>query len=256
MNKFITQLQESVAVERQRLLEHPMYSSLTDIASVKKFTETHVFAVWDFMSLLKSLQLGLTSVNLPWKPVGSPDTRYLINEIVLGEESDIDEAGNRTSHFELYLKAMNQLGSDTTVINTFISQLPADTAILQYIKESALPEHVKLFLDFTFQIALNAPIHVKAAVFTFGREDLIPNMFLRILEKLYSESPDKIAVLKYYIERHIEVDGEHHSHLGMAMVAQLCGEDETKWKEATAASAEALKVRYKLWDHILTETVR
>lgn len=254
MNNYISQLQQAITHERQNLLEHPMYASLTDIASVKKFTETHVFAVWDFMSLLKSLQSGLTSVTLPWKPVGSPDTRYLINEIVLGEESDIDEEGNRTSHFELYLKAMRQLGADTTVIDTFISRLPDSTLIHKYINEAGLPDRIQSFLDFTFRIALQAPLHVKAAVFTFGREDLIPNMFLRILEKLYSESPEKIAVFKYYIERHIEVDGEHHSQLGLAMVAQLCGEDEVKWKEATEASVKALQVRYGLWDHILSET--
>lgn len=252
MNQHIIQLQNALANHRQTLLDHPVYASITDIVSLQKFTETHVFAVWDFMSLLKSLQINLTSVSLPWKPVGNADIRYLINEIVLGEESDIDESGNRTSHFELYIKAMRYLEANTSVIENFLSHLPAETDIHTYIKNASLPERTKSFLDFTFRIALNAPLHVKAAVFTFGREDLIPNIFLRILERLYIEFPEKIAIFKYYIERHIEVDGEYHSQLGFAMVSQLCGEDANKWEEATIAAKEALEARKLLWDQIHT----
>jgi hypothetical protein len=35
--------------------------------------------------------------------MGNANTRYLINEIVTGEESDLDERGKRASYFELYL---------------------------------------------------------------------------------------------------------------------------------------------------------
>src|ERR1700753_1243012 len=104
----IENLQQRLESSRPRLIETPLYNSLRDLDSLRRFTEQHVFAVWDFMSLLKALQQKLTCINVPWVPVGSAATRYLINEIVTGEESDVDEKGERASHFELYLRAMEQ----------------------------------------------------------------------------------------------------------------------------------------------------
>ena len=251
MNMQVIKLKENIEAARVHLLAHPVYSQINNLEGLQKFTQYHVFAVWDFMSLLKSLQIGLTSVQLPWVPVGSSNTRYLINEIVLGEESDVDEHDNRISHFELYLKAMRQMGASTNLIDTLMSEIAKGKSINDAIKEARLPEKVKAFLQYTFDIAQNAPLHVKAAVFTFGREDLIPDMFTEILHKIYAEHPDKVSTFKYYIERHIEVDGGHHSQLALEMVAELCGNDDAKWQEASQASLKALEIRAQLWDAIL-----
>ena len=251
MKAEIVKLKERIEASRSQLLAHKVYTQIQDLNSLQNFASFHVFAVWDFMSLLKSLQIGLTSVAIPWMPVGNANTRYLINEIVLGEESDVDEAGERISHFELYLKAMHQMGASTSFIDELLADIKAGKDINNAIKDSTLPNEVKQFLAFTFDIAQNAPLHVKAAVFTFGREDLIPDMFTQILNEIYAKQPNKVSIFKYYIERHIEVDGGHHSHLALEMVASLCGEDEAKWEEATTASLKALEVRYLLWNAIL-----
>jgi hypothetical protein len=251
MNTEILHLQSQIKEAREKLLAHPVYAQINDLEGLKKFTTFHVFAVWDFMSLLKSLQMGLTCVTLPWLPVGSVNTRFLINEIVTGEESDIDEAGVRISHFELYLQAMEQMGASAANIHFLISELKTGTSVENVIRDSNLPLKVKNFLKYTFDIAQNAPLHVKAAVFTFGREDLIPDMFTQILNEIYSSHPQKVSIFKYYIERHIEVDGGHHSQLALDMVTELCGNDAEKWKEATAASLISLEVRAGLWDAIL-----
>jgi hypothetical protein len=253
MNNYVEQLKSNIEPVRNTLLAHPVYSQIQDLHGLQRFSETHVFAVWDFMSLLKSLQIGLTSVTLPWVPVGNADTRYLINEIVLGEESDVDEAGNRISHFELYLKAMQQMGASTNVIETIIDQINTGIKVQDAIEGAQLPKQVKDFLKFTFDISFNAPLHVKAAVFTFGREDLIPSMFMKILDKIYVDAPDKVSIFKYYIERHIEIDGDHHSHLALDMVSRLCGSDASKWEEATVASVKALALRIGLWDAIFEQ---
>ncbi len=251
MNTRSLQLQDQISDARAKLLAHPVYAQINDINGLKNFTEFHVYVVWDFMSLLKSLQMGLTCVSLPWIPIGTANTRFLINEIVTGEESDVDEAGNRISHFELYLQAMEQMGASTSEINSLIIQLKAGKSIEDSIEDANLPLNVKTFLKYTFEIAQNAPLHVKAAVFTFGREDLIPDMFTQILNEIYSTHPEKVSIFKYYIERHIEVDGGHHSQLALEMVAELCGEDDQKWAEATAASIKSLEVRAGLWDAII-----
>lgn len=251
MESQILTLQDQIKLARTSLLTHPVYAQINDIEGLKKFTEFHVFAVWDFMSLLKSLQIGLTCVSLPWVPIGSANTRYLINEIVTGEESDVDELGNRISHFELYLLAMEQMGANTNAIKEMVTLLTSGQSIDKIIQDSNLSSKVKQFLNFTFDIAHNAPLHVKAAVFTFGREDLIPDMFTQILNEIYSTHPEKVSVFKYYIERHIEVDGGHHSQLALEMVAELCGNNQSKWEEATAASIKSLEVRAGLWDAII-----
>jgi hypothetical protein len=251
MNANIVKLNQAILPIREKLLQHPVYGQIQDLKGLQQFASFHVFAVWDFMSLLKSLQIGLTCVQLPWVPVGSANTRYLINEIVAGEESDVDEHGNRISHFELYKQAMFQMGASSSNIDALLDLIHSGVSIQTAILNVDIPNQVKDFLNFTFDIAQKAPLHVKAAVFTFGREDLIPAMFTELLNKIYSAHPEKVSVFKYYIERHIEVDGGHHSQLATAMVIELCGDDTHKWEEATQAAIKSLEMRAKLWDAIL-----
>lgn len=248
----IEHLQAALDPYREQLTEHALYPSIKDLDKLKIFTQNHVYAVWDFMSLLKALQIRLTSVSLPWQPVGDAETRYLINEIVTGEESDVDESGQRCSHFELYLRAMEQLGSDTADVISFTKGF--DVAHYeQYIASGNLHGSVKDFVTDTFHTALNAPTHVIAAVFTFGREDIIPDMFISMVRELASAYPEQLSTFKYYLERHIEVDGGEHSNLGMQMVAKLCGDDAQKWREATEAATKALQMRIRLWNGILSQ---
>jgi hypothetical protein len=129
--------------------------------------------------------------------------------------------------------------------------LQKGNSIDEAIAETNLPASVKHFLSYTFEVVQHAPVHVQAAVFTFGREDLIPDMFMRILEQLHAESPEQLSIFHYYIERHIEVDGGHHTHLAQQMVASLCGNDAQKWQEATDASLKSLEMRKVLWDGIV-----
>lgn len=251
MHQRIPKIKEAIQPMRDELLNHPIYNNIQDLKGLQKFSKYHVFAVWDFMSLLKSLQRNLTCITNPWVPVGSANTRFLINEIVTGEESDVDEEGNRISHFELYLKAMQQMGSSTKEINELLAKINKEITVENALIEAELPIAVKSFLSYTFHTIEFAPIHVQAAVFTFGREDLIPDMFMRILERIYKDHPEKVSIFKYYIERHIEVDGGHHSQLALDMVEQLCGNDDAKWDEATNAAIKSLEKRYELWSGIL-----
>ena len=75
-------------------------------------------------------------------------------------------------------------------------------------------------------------------------------MFIGLVKQLSVSNANKISTFKYYLERHIEVDGDHHSHLAMEMVNDLCGNDVKKWEMATLASIEAIEHRIKLWDEI------
>jgi hypothetical protein len=250
-NKHLSELESAISPLRNQLVNHPVYASIKNLDQVKLFMQSHIYAVWDFMSLLKALQINLTCVSLPWMPVGNAGTRYLINEIVTGEESDVDQDGNRMSHFELYLKAMEQAGADINPITLLTQELIQGKSIEQCLQSNTIPEGARQFMSFTFQTIANNKPHLMAAVFTFGREDLIPDMFINLIKELKIQFPDKVDIFQYYIERHIEVDGGHHAELAYQMTMELCGDDEQKWKEATQAVEQALKVRIALWDSIL-----
>ena len=58
------------------------------------------------------LQQELTCTNVPWSAQGPRTDRRLINEIVLGEESDF-VGGKHISHLELYLESTEAAGATT-----------------------------------------------------------------------------------------------------------------------------------------------
>ena len=252
-NPNIEHLRSRISPIREQIIQHPVYGSITELEHVRIFMEHHIYAVWDFMSLLKSLQNHLTCTQVPWVPNGTPSVRYLINEIVTGEESDVDQNGDRKSHFELYLEAMRQSEAKTNGISRLVELIKNNVPVEDAIQKAELPESVRRFLQFTFEVITSEKPHIIAAVFTFGREDLIPNMFHSIVGELHQRFPGQLDIFNYYLERHIEVDGEHHGQLALEMVTELCGNDPRKWEEAAQYSEIALLMRKELWDDVYKE---
>jgi len=237
--------------ERKQLLDHQLYKKIDNPIDLQIFMQYHVFAVWDFMSLLKALQKHFTCVEIPWFPKGNPSYRYLINEIVLAEETDLDYYGKRQSHFEMYLDAMKKADASTQLIDDFLYDLSSDSDVLKVIQNSNLPHCIKQFLNFTFETIQEGKSHKIAAIFTFGREELIPDMFTSIIQQTQQKFPEEdLKLFSYYFERHIELDGDEHGNMAMELVSELCGEDQENWDEALEISNEALIVRKKLWDGI------
>lgn len=253
MNSHIQTLKAEIEPLRQQLIQHPVYTKLRTANHLAAFMEHHVYAVWDFMSLLKALQRSLTCVELPWLPVGSPETRFLINEIVLGEESDVNEQGKRLSHFELYLDAMKQAGCDRSALERFIGEVRNRKPVAESMAVAGVPQAARDFVNTTFEVIGTGKASLMAAVFTFGREDLIPGMFMSFVSELNAQSPNRVSILKYYLERHIEVDGDHHSHLAYQMTEELCGDDAGLWNEAAVWVKKALQARIRLWDSIAAQ---
>lgn len=247
---YIQNLEKNLSSTRKSLINHSLYSKLDSKQKLVEFMENHVFAVWDFMSLIKALQRNLTCIEVPWIPNENRLAGRLVNEIVLAEESDVDLNGNPKSHFELYLESMIQIGASTKKIEDFIFKIKTLKSYNKSIKNINISPVVKEFMDFTFNIINTNKNHVIASVFTFGREDLIPDMFIEIVKKLSINDEIKADHLIYYLERHIEIDADEHGPMALKMIEKLCGEDEIKWKEAEIASKKALEMRIKLWDYI------
>ena len=250
----IKEINESLEPLTNQLLNHSLYKKINTPEQLQVFMEHHVFAVWDFMSLLTSLQEILTKTTNPWLPVGDPEIRYLINEIVLAEETDINIEGKRQSHFEMYLDAMKAAGASQKKIEDLIMQVTHGTDIFLIIATSKLPISIKQFLKHTFEVVYSREPHKIASAFTFGREGLIPDMFSAIIEKVQKNFPEEdLSLFKYYFDRHIELDGDEHGPMAFKMVADLCGDDERKWQEVKATAEKSLKSRLELWDGIEAE---
>jgi len=253
----ISTINQNIQEYKNQLLTHSLYEKVKTIEDLHCFLENHIYAVWDFMSLLKALQNKLTCTTTPWLPVGNPQVRYLINEIVVAEETDLAMDGTRQSHFEMYLDAMQQCGATTSVVSEFLENLKNTQNIFVSIKQSNLHPNVKAFLDFTFRVIEEGKAHKIAAAFTFGREDLIPSMFTEILKNFQSNFPETdLSKLIYYFERHIELDADEHGPMAMQMISELCGSSETKWSEVEEVSVEALQKRIGLWDAIEEQVIQ
>jgi hypothetical protein len=237
---------------KNRLRNHSLYSKIKDVDDLKIFSNAHVYAVWDFMSLLKFLQINLTSISIPWFPSKNTTTAKLINEIVAGEETDEDQEGQPVSHFEMYIDSIEEFGLNTSEIINNLNTLNNIETIDKDIEKLDIKSYVKDFLKFTFSVIKRGKIHEVASVFTFGREDLIPDMFIPLIEGINSENND-LNKLIYYFKRHIEVDGDMHGPMSMEMLSYLCNNDPSKISESALIAEKALLARISLWDGIENE---
>ena len=244
MNPKITEINNTIQPYKDEIINHLLYKKLTSLKDIAILMETHVYAVWDFMSLLKSLQSILTCTSSPWKPIGDSKIRRLINSIVLEEESDVDANGDPASHFEMYLDAMKQCGAKSEPIENFISNVtsknipPVNTVVDSFLKK-------------TFDVIDSQAPHKIAAAFTFGREDLIPDMFTAIVQEYNTDN--KLDKFVYYLERHIELDGGEHGPLALQLISDLCKNDDVKWKEVEETAIDSLIARKQLWDVVLSQ---
>lgn len=242
-------LRDAIASLRKTLLNHPIYAEVNSLSRLREFMQLHVFAVWDFMSLVKRLQSELTCTRLPWIPPARADIARFANEVVLGEESDLGPDGTPISHFDLYLRAMDEIGADATPMRALIAQLEARTRGENDFSEPLVPPEVAGFVNETLRCATQGSLVEVASCFLFGREDVIPEMFERLL-MLWRDAKVEVPHFAYYLERHIELDGGSHGPWAQEMLIALAGQSEVKWRQATRAAERAITNRIRLWDSI------
>ena len=125
----LEELREKIAPLREALLDHSICTEVDSLDRLRQFMQIHVFAVWDFMSLVKRLQNEVTCRRLPWLPPIRAQVARFANEVVLGEESDVGPDGKAASHFELYLAAMDEVGADTAVARSLMKKTSTRRAV-------------------------------------------------------------------------------------------------------------------------------
>jgi hypothetical protein len=243
-------LQSRLTPLKNVLLDHALYREINSLGALRVFMEHHIFAVWDFMSLLKALQARLCCVGVPWLPAPDPRACRFINEIVLAEESDEDVQSGFLSHFGLYLRAMRRCGADTTTIDTVLEELRAGSPVPAALAAVGAPGCVERFVRQTFDLIERGSPWSLASAFTFGREDLLPALFQRIVDELDVAMGGGLEDFRYYLRRHIVLDGGEHGSMAIRLVVTLCGSDATRWQEAEQAAVTVLEARRDLWDAV------
>jgi hypothetical protein len=238
---------------RNTLLDHPLYANVVSVGDLRSFMEDHVFAVWDFMSLLKRLQQDMTCTRVPWLPADNSRAARLINDIVIGEETDVDPDGRYVSHLELYLRAMKDVGASTVQFETFCSMVRAGDPVNVVLKRIGVPQHVHAFVTHTMDLANTGTTEEVLAAFFYGREDIIPEMFHRLLKTLYSAKHDEYDLRHfiYYIDRHIELDGDSHGPKGKELLEELLSKSRDKARRVMLAACSSIEARIALWNGIL-----
>lgn len=243
---------ETLERAHERLVTHPLYGQLNSPGRVRVFMKHHVFAVWDFFSLLKRLQTEVTCVTVPWLPRGLGDHARFITEIVLAEESDEAPNGGHLSHFELYLSAMDELGADRRPIDGFIARLQAGEDWAQALEHASVPSTVREFVTHTLTLASRGAPHEVAASFCHGRENLLPDVLGGAREGMRETLPHA-PVFSHYLERHITLDHDEHGPLALRLLAALCEGDPQRTAAAQEVAVAAIQARGRLWDGVLEE---
>ena len=240
---------------RAELLDYPIYTHVVSVADLRRFMEDHIFAVWDFMSLLKRLQQDMTCVKVPWFPADNTKAARLINDIVIGEETDVGPDGSYVSHLALYLRAMRDIGASTRQFEKFRSLVfvgvPVEVAWLRSVHRA--------MCRLLSRIRWHWPIPARPKRcwrrFFYGREDIIPAMFRRLLDTLYrtGHNDERLRYFIYYIDRHIELDGDSHGPKGRELLEDLVMNSPHARERALRAACCSIKARVELWNGTLSK---
>ena len=242
---------QTITPLREKLLAHRVYAMLTTMKALQVFVEYHCYAVWDFMCLLKALQNKLTCTDIPWHNPSNMDAARMINEIVVAEETDVRQDSHcYASHFTLYVEAMDEIGANTDILCRFADLIAAGMPWAQAANRAEVPAAAVEFMAHTLEICQEHPPHEVAAFFLFGRENLIPAMFRKIVEGVAESENVKIDAFRYYLDRHIGLDEEEHGPASVRMMKSLCGDNDMRWRLVKRAAEEALMARITLWDGI------
>ena len=252
----LADLRSALSELRQRLCAHAMLTDVLNLEELRVLMEHHVFAVWDYMSLLRAVQRNVVGCALPWRPSPDPAARRLINEIVLDEESDllpdhlapgsnpgsnpgsdpgiatgtapvssdpsasgvvadaaVIDLARCTSHFELYLRAMEQAGADTLPIRTFLALIDDGQPVEEALVSCEAPASSRRFVIKTWNLIESGSTVELVAAFALGREELIPDMFGELIDEIArSDDADRadLSLFRHYLNRHLQ-GGRHRS---------------------------------------------
>jgi mannose/fructose/N-acetylgalactosamine-specific phosphotransferase system component IIB len=244
----VRNLSETLKLQIQKMKNHRVFESIQTMDDLRVFMSWHVFAVWDFMTLAKRLQLEYTCMQLPWRPTRSKMAARLVNEIILGEETDLTPVEDEyASHLHLYLLAMKEVSADTRQIEHFLQLLENNIAFEEALRIAKVPDAVITFVESTVRLGVRGSLGEVLGSFFYGREDSIPGMFQRLLDTWGLTEKDA-PVFVFYLKRHIELDSGSHGPAAQALMNEEVGNDNAARAKLLTAAINAVNQRILLWD--------
>lgn len=245
---------EKILSYREKLNRHPIYQSIRTLDDLRLFMSHHIYSVWDFMSLLKYLQNHFAPSNYPWTYGTNNAARRFVNQIILEEELDLalpDTQGGSTyaSHFEIYCRAMEEIGASATLVvrfTRFAGIHGLDKALAAF---PDVPVPAQSFMRKTFAFIDTDKPHIVAAAFAFGREQIIPSMFRNLLANMAIDK-NQAPTFHYYLERHVHLDEDQHGPLSLLMLDALCEDKSLHVSEAVLAAQASILARIEFWDEV------
>ena len=253
INLSIGRISGLIEPTRAKLMRHPVYTQMSDLRHVQIFMEHHVYAVWDFMSLLKSLQRNFGSFRIPWTPSNHPNAVRLLNEIALAEETDEGFHGGYQSHFSMYRDSMVAAGANTEGIDRLIEIVDFEPGNFPDLSHLPIPVSAKQFVNATFDVIQRDDSIEMASTFLYGREDLLPGLFTKIVAEVAQEHSGRLDEFVNYLNRHIEVDEGEHGPAAERLLDLLCDGQEERIDRAQRAAEASLRHRMILWEGILAD---
>ena len=231
-----------IEAKTQKLSHHEVYSKVTSRAQISCFMSYHIFAVWNFIKLLKSLQIK-TSIALRSQALEcSGETRDLIGKIVFAEESELYPYGQPTEYFAVYLGAISELEVNSNFLWTFLTSKHS----LQSLKPG-----IQELVGYNLTLAETGTIGEIAAAFFCGREPVSYQLFTSII-KILKQDGKECPNLINYTEKLNQENSRQVGTLVLKLLDYFC-KDETDKVFALQAGLEALNLREQLWNYALAE---
>jgi hypothetical protein len=244
--------QAFIARLRAQLDNHPIYDAVQSLDDLRVFMQHHIYSVWDFMSLVKYLQHVVAPARVPWVPASDPTIQRFINELVLEEETD--EAGELrlgefSSHFQLYIEAMREIGANVEPPLHFV-EIAGRDGIAAAFASGLAPAPSLTFTQTTFGFVDSGKPYAVAAALALGREHVIPAMF-RVLLARMAVDEQTAPTFHYYLKRHIHLDENMHAPLSLRLLEGLCANNPDHLDEACQVAEQAVAARVAFWDDVL-----
>lgn len=240
-HRLITQIEAKI----QRSSHHLVYSKLTSMKKIQCFVSYHIFAVWDSIKLLKSLQNKMSIALTKEYSAYPSELKRLINKIVFAQTSDLYPYGQPNDNFAIYLRAIAEMEINPDYFLWDFLEAPDNL--------DSLKPGIKELVEFNLAIVRTGTTAEIMAAFFCGREKLNSTLFTSGIEILKREGKE-CSILANYLARLLLENNFQSELISLELINYIC-QDEAESVRALQTGLEALNLKQQLWNYAMTEII-